>query len=317
MLTGLRQNALGFDLETALGKLQVYERGNRIQAFLQHRRVLIIEREFLRSLVHDPDSRSLPARHDGEEVGTRLAQETAALEGHAQVDLRNHAILVELGALGRAEGSPGHVLFRKGIPNRVGGIGRSHRQVLHGIQDAAGPGELAHVPVEHHLRAAVERIERGAGFQVGDVRHIRSHRMPGLADVDEQVAQFQVVPQQAHIGMPQTERGQGAAHAVEVRLDVSVDLEAADPVAADIESQPGGQGQHPEGRFRVLIHPIHHLPVLGHVEVQVLGSGAHFVGVEHHVVADETVELHLGRGLFLGGGYDARAQCRKGCQQRE
>ena len=162
--------------------------------------------------------------------------------------------------------------------------------------------------MEHHLRTAVDRIERGARLQVGDVGEVRRHRMPGLADVDEQVAQHQVVPEQAHIGLTETERGHGTAHAVEVRLDVACSLEVADAIVADLESQPGGQGQHPEGGVGVLIHPVHHLAVLGHVEVQVLDAGAHFVGVEHQVVADEAVQLQLGRGLFLGGAYDARPQ---------
>ena len=140
--------------------------------------------------------------------------------------------------------------------------------------------------------------------------------MPGLADVDEQVAEDQVVPQQARIGVPQPQRGQGTVHRVEVRLDVSGHLELADPIAADVEPQPGGQGQHPEGRDRVLVHPVHHLTILGHIEIQVLGSRAHFVGVEHHIVADEAIDLHLGRGLFLGGAHDARAQYGKGGEQR-
>ena len=316
MFAGLRQDAFGLELETALGELQEHERGNRVQALLQHGSVVVIEREFLRRLIHDRDGRSLPARHAGEEIGAHLAQETAALERHAHIHLRNHAVFVEFGALGRAVGGLGFVLAKRAVPDRIGGIDGAHRQVLHREEDAARPGELAHGPMEHHLRAAVERIERSARLQVGDVGHVRRHRVPGLAHVDQQVAEDQVVPEQAHVGVPQPERGQRAAHAVEVRLDIAFHLEFADPVTVDIQPQTGGQGQHPEGRDLVLVHPVHHLAVLGHVEIQVLGTGAHLVGVEHHVVTDEAVQLHLGRGLFLGGAHDARTQCRKGCQQR-
>ena len=168
---------------------------------------------------------------------------------------------------------------------------------------------MAHGPVEHDLRTAVEGVERSARLQVGDVRHVHRHRMPGLADVEEEVAEHEVVPQQAHVGLAQPEGGGGTAHAIEVALDGAVRLQIADPIAFRLQAQTRGQGEHPEGRNGILVRAVHRPAVRRHVEVQVLGPRAHLMGVEDQVVADESVGLDPGRGLLLGGAHHARAQC--------
>ena len=53
---------------------------------------------------------------------------------------------------------------------------------------------------------------------------------------------------------------------------------------------------------------------LGHIEVEVFGTGAHGAGVGRQVVTDETVELEV-RRLFLlrksGAAGEQRCHCKK------
>ena len=284
MLAGLGQDGLRLELELPFGELQIDERRNGVQTGLELLGVLHVVLEDALVTIDGSlgDDRRVPARLDGEEIGTHLSEETAGFQRDAQIDLGDQAVFVVIGA----------------FPIRAGG------KELHRIDDAACPGELAYRPVGHDLWAPVERIERGARLQVGDVRHVRPHRVPGLAHVDEQVAQLQVVPEHADVRLTQPEGRDGAVHAVEVGFHRAAHFQFADPVAGDVQSQARGQSQHPERRDLGEIPAVlGQAAVLGHVEEQVLRAGVHLMGVEHRIVANEAVQTVMRRFLFLSGSY--------------
>ena len=308
VLAALDEGALGLDLPVLSGVLQEDERvegGEPLVVLLVGLvgdRLVVGDFDLVRIAVRVVDGDSFPGnrgrgggisvvRADAQRGDADAAEETAGLEGQAEVGLREDGVaLVFVGAAVRSAGA-----------------------VLHLLDEAGREGYVfAEVGVVHDLRATVERGERGAGLEGDRVGQVGRERMPGLAD-EEAVGEFLGrLPGEFGVGLPHPEGRDVAARveAVEVGLDLGLDGGAAELVTFDVESEAGGEGLVAEVADGVDVGAVHETLVERDEEEEVFGEGFGGAGIVESVGADEAVGLEVGLEFFLHrlfpGGFPGR-----------
>jgi len=275
VLTGLGQDALGAQLELAVGELEENKRREGVQHALDLDGGAC-------SVLDSPVGDGAVGTHVNH-IQTGLGQNLGVLVSNTHIEF-GHTILVVVLAL----------------------AGRTGGQVVVQVQHAGGEGKAGtQVHIGRQLRAAVEGIERSTRLQVVHVRHVGRHGMPGLADGE---AHGSVVPVQLHEGLTQTQGGNGTAEVVEVGLYLTGNTHGAPLVGRHIQSQTGSKGDKAPVETVIEVHSTGHVVTLGHVEIEVLGTSAHSAGIGGYVVTDKAVKLEVCRFLFLRKGGAASKQ---------